>query len=309
MTQILQARPASSPLPDGKTLLRIATFSDLHLPNDGPAARVILENKPFWNRLDFTVLLGDMVATYGTKREYGFVEKFVRAIPKPYTAINGNHEFYFEVGEDAPRFGAVWNENSPAGKAEGLQCFLDFYGLPSLWRAQHLELGSFLFLGLNGTQVHKAETLSDEQWDFLDAQLQIAPDRAAYVFCHAPLLTDKRLDMTYYDDERTACVEAPQRVLETLNGRRAPVFWMSGHIHLHPDHYLFAPYEIAPGVWQVHCPDSWGYSRWKREHVTPQRHGGVFSRHLEVEPNRVTFVAHDHLQREDVSKNVIKFGE
>jgi hypothetical protein len=143
--------------------------------------------------------------------------------------------------------------------------------------------------------------MSDEQWQFLDEQLQVQPDHPAFVFCHTPLLLDRRLDMTYYDDERTACVEAPPQVLETLTARRGPVFWMSGHIHLHPEHYLFAPYELAPRVWQIHCPDSWGYSRWERQHIVPQRHGGVFSRHLEITPERVTFTAHDHARREDLT--------
>lgn len=316
----LRAEPATSLLPDSSSsesnaatlnaaTLKIATFSDLHLPNDGAAARTILENAPFWKRQDFAVLLGDMVATYGTEREYGAVAKFVRALPKPYTAIDGNHEFYFQIGDDSPRYGAVWNENSPEQKIAALARFRRFYGLDSLWRAQHLALGSFIFLGLNGTHAHKAETLGDEQWNFLEEELRRHEDKAAYVFCHTPLMMYDRLDMKYYDDERTACVETPQRVLETMVARRAPVFWMSGHIHLRPDHYLSTPYEIAPRVWQVHCPDSWGYSRWQREHVVPQRHPGVFSRQLEIEAESVTFVAHDHRRREDVTKTTIKFAD
>jgi hypothetical protein len=64
-----------------------------------------------------------------------------------------------------------------------------------------------------------------------------------------------------------------------MTQRAAPVFWMSGHIHLRPDHYLFDAYLAAPNVWQVHCPDSWGYSRWMREQIVPQRHRELFSRH------------------------------
>ncbi len=303
------AVPAASLLPSELSPLRLAVFSDLHLPNDGESACLVLENAPFWKNIDHAVLLGDMVATYGTAREYKAVEKFVRALPKPYSAINGNHEFYFHVGDDSPRYGAVWQEGTPTEKTVQLQRFLAFYGLNSLWRAQHLAAASFIFLGLNDVDSHKPETLSKAQWNFLDEQLQVAPDKPAFVFCHAPLLVDKRLDMTYYDDERTACVEPRDRVLETLVARRAPIFWMSGHIHLRPDHYLSVPYEIAPRVWQIHCPDLWGYSRWQREHVTPQRHGSVFSRTLYIETERVTFIAHNHVTRENVSENVVEFGE
>lgn len=308
MNQVLRAVPAPTPLAEAvSTALRIVTFSDLHLPNDGVSARTILEDAPFWKTVDHAVLLGDMVATYATEREYAAVAKFVRAVPKPYTVINGNHEFYFHVGDDTPRYGAIWQEASPTEKTAQLDRFLEFYSLKSLWRAQHLNLGSFIFLGLNDIGSSKPETMTRNQWQFLDEQLKVAPDKPAFVFCHAPLLIDKRLDMTYYDDERTACVEPRDRVLETIVTRRAPVFWMSGHIHLHPEHYLFAPYELAPRVWQIHCPDSWGYSRWERHHHVPQRHGGVYSRTLQIEENRVTFIAHDHATRRNVGENVVEF--
>jgi hypothetical protein len=155
----------------------------------------------------------------------------------------------------------------------------------------------------------KPETLSTPQLAFLEAELREARREPVYVFCHTPLYLDARLDLTYYDDERTACVELGGALFELLSTRRAPLFWMSGHIHLRPDHYLFAPYQIKPNVWQIHCPDSWGYSRWAREHVIPQRHDGLFSRHLEIARDRVCFVSHDHHARTDIARHVVEFND
>jgi predicted MPP superfamily phosphohydrolase len=120
---------APSPVPERNDVLRVATLSDLHLPNDGASARVITENKPYLRRMDYVVLLGDMSATYGTAREYSFVDKFVRAMERPYTAINGNHEFYFVNAGDMSRFSkAIWDENTPEGKAAQLSRFQQFFG-------------------------------------------------------------------------------------------------------------------------------------------------------------------------------------
>ena len=48
-------------------------------------------------------------------------------------------------------------------------------------------------------------------------------------------------------------------------------------------------------------------SRWSREHHVPQRHEGLFSRHLEIESGQVTFVAHDHHAQTDIARETIKF--
>jgi hypothetical protein len=153
----------------------------------------------------------------------------------------------------------------------------------------------------------KVESLSNLQQKFLFEELEAAQDVPVYVFCHAPLMLERRLDMEYYDPERTACIEPTGRVLRLLQNRRAPLLWMSGHVHLRPDHYLYAAYELAPRVWQVHCPDSRGYSRWRREHVIPQLHQELYSRHLEIEREGVTLITHDHIRREDILRQEIRF--
>jgi hypothetical protein len=108
--------------------------------------------------------------------------------------------------------------------------------------------GEFFLLGLDDCENHKPESLSAAQQKFLETELRVRPDVPAFVFCHVPLMFDERLDMTYYDETRTACFEPQTSTREALQNRAAPVFWMSGHIHLRPDHYLFNAYTIAPCV-------------------------------------------------------------
>ena len=162
-----------------------------------------------------------------------------------------------------------------------------------------------MFLSLDGVGHWKQEVLSDEQLRFLSEQLNT--DLPLFVFCHAPLLLDTRLDLVYYDEDRTASVELEGQLKSAFLEREAPTFWMSGHIHLHPDHYLFAPYRAGGNVWQIHCPDSRSYGRVRREHRVPQFYEGVFSRHLEIGKSWVNFVTHSHTERRDIISYPVSF--
>ncbi len=304
----LQTPIAPAPVPAARDLLKVLPLSDLHLTARPSATQQIVSNQNYFSQMDYVALLGDMVGNYGTDGEYDALQKFIADVNRPYGAINGNHEFYFHVIEESERIGKhLWNEAAPEEKQFQLEKFKAFFGVESLWRVEKNELGTFIFLGLDGVHQHKAETLSSSQLAWLEGALRQAGSTPAYVFCHAPLFLDRRLDMEYYDAERTACVELQGALFDLMNTRAAPLFWMSGHIHLHPNHHLFSPYELKPNVWQIHCPDSWGYSRWAREHRVPQRHEGLFSRHLEIEKKRVSFVTHDHNLQENIAREIIEF--
>lgn len=280
-------------------ILRVLALSDLHLPK--PASRLILDNRVYLDRMDFAVLLGDMVQCYGTPSEYEAVRAFVTELKLPYTPVCGNHEWYFEsFAEDSGLYGQVWAQASEEEQCKARQRFQEFWKVPKLWRAQTSPLGHFVFLSLDETRAGKQECLSDPQWRFLGAQIEAAGDKPLWLWCHAPLLLRERLGLIYYDEQRTGCVEPPGAVREALENRAAPSFWMSGHVHLRPDHPVFPPYRCGGNVWQIHCPDSWGYGRWTREQRVPARYEGPFSRHLEIDGAGVSFVTHDHRNQQDV---------
>ena len=303
MFQSLSISP--SPLPPNSDRLRILPLTDLHLPK--PAGEIIAANRALLNSIDYVVLLGDMVSAYGTDREYAAVRAFVEQLRRPYTAVMGNHEWHFEeFHEDSGLYGALWNAASPAEQRAKIEKFRAFYDLNGLWRAYESPLGHFVFLSLFGVGETKQEILGAEQIQFLIQQIRAAHNAPLFVFCHAPLMLEHRLDMTYYD-ERTGCVEANGDLKTALLRREAPTFWLSGHVHLHPDHYLFPPYRTGGQVWQIHCPDSWGYGRWRREQFVPERYEGPFSRVVEIEKNGVNFLTHQHQSGRDVASFRVNF--
>lgn len=309
---LARASVTPSVLPHSHTddVLKVLPLSDLHLTAKPAATELLLSNREYLESMDYVVLLGDQCACYGTDAEYSALDTFLQRLRRPYTAVNGNHEFYFQVHEEySGQYGKVWREQSVEGKMRQLRKFREFFGSENLWHVAHHVLGTCIFLGLDDIENHKVETLSAAQMDFLARELSAAQDKPIFIFCHASLMLWQRLDMVYYDDQRTACVELVGVVRELLEQRRLPVFWMSGHIHLRPDHHLYSAYTIAPHVWQVHCPDSWGYSRWSREHYKPQRHNHLFSRHLEIRENELTLVTHDHVQRIDIARQTINWGD
>lgn len=303
---MIQPIPFSpSPVPQNTDKLVILPFSDLHLPK--PQSQIILANRDYLNRADYVVFLGDMVRAYATLPEYDAVREFVAQLKRPFTAVAGNHEFFFTtVDDNSPLYGETW---VPSDEAEGLmklRRFLEFWRLDSLCRAFESPLGRFVFLSLDGVgEGWKQEKVSDEQLEFLREQL--GTNQPLFVFCHAPVHLDTRLDLVYYDEERTASIDMDGDLKMALLKREAPTFWMSGHIHLHPSHYLFPPYHAGGNVWQIHCPDSRGYGRLLREHRLPQLYEGVFSRHLEIERSGVTFVSHSHTEKRDLAAFRVDF--
>ncbi len=295
---------APSPIPQNADKLTVLPFSDLHLPK--PQAQSILSNREYLNRADFVVFLGDMVRCYATRREYDAVRDFVEELKRPFNAVAGNHEFYFQsFDEDTPLYGEVWEEASIQEKRAKLDLFLQFWRLESLWRTFDSPLGRFVFLSLDSVDTRKQEVLSEPQLAFLSEQLNT--DLPLFIWCHAPVVLDTRLDLVYYDEERSASIEPMGALKGSLLKREAPTFWMSGHIHLHPSHYLFPPYLAGGNVWQVHCPDSRSYGRTLREHRVPQSYEGVFSRHLEIEAAGVSFVTHSHAQKRDIATYRVDF--
>ncbi len=289
---------APSPLPQNADKLVILPLSDLHLPRS--ESQIILDNRAYLARADFVTLLGDMVRCYGTDTEYGAVNDFVSGLATPYTAVCGNHEWYFEeFDEISGIYGEVWAQASNAHQRAAQEKFRAFYGVEELWRSFDSPLGHFVFLGLDLVESQKQECLSQAQLHFLWNQLEIAGEKPLFVFCHAPLILRKRLEMVYYEAQRSGSVELVGELRQALETRAAPTFWMSGHVHLHPDHPLFAPYRCGGNVWQIHCPDSWGYGRWNLSQHVPARYESLFSRHLEIGRRGVDFVTHNHRTQTD----------
>src|SRR5690606_7086855 len=84
--------------------------------------------------------------------------------------------------------------------------------------------------------------------------------------------------------------------------RSAATFWFSGHVHFAPGHPLWQPYQTEEGVWQVHCPDGWGFGRPDDENWRPAHHDTLFVRSLLLEPQRLSLRTVDLKQGQTVSE-------
>lgn len=310
MIQELAQRVSNEPsaIPDTVGVLRVLPLSDLHLSIKPEATQMLLSDEAYLQSMDYIVLLGDQVPAWGTDEEYSEVDKFVTQLFRPYGAINGNHEFFFHVvyDESLPA-GRVFNQGTPEHKSRRLEKFRNFFGYEKLWRAQQTPLGKFLFLSLDNIGHRWPEALSTPQQQFLEKQLQESEHEPVYIFCHAPLCLGRRLELTYYDEARSGCVELKGVLRELLLSRRSPLLWISGHIHLRPDHHLYPAYEASRNVWQVHCPDGIGYSRWTREQIKPEFHDECYSRSLEVSRKQVALITRDHTGQTNIAQQVITF--
>ena len=145
----LQAPLAPASIASSQKTLKILPLSDLHLTASPTATQKIVSNSDYFAQMEHVVLLGDMVGNYGTDGEYAALQQFIGDIQKPYSAINGNHEFYFRVyHENSADYRRLWKEASQGEKVAQLEKFKTFFGIEQLWRVEHHELGMFIFLGL-----------------------------------------------------------------------------------------------------------------------------------------------------------------
>lgn len=315
--QPVSQAPDFDPTFNLKEKLRILILSDLHLPK--PASFKILANRSYISSMNYAVLLGDIVKSYGTNQEYAHVNYFISHLNIPYGVITGNHEWFFAPFYDTmTAHGESIRQSSASQQLLQLKKFLSFFRMRKLWHSFDSGHGRFIFLSLNkpkdlnqDTKCEKIlgepERLCDEQLTFLEDAISTGKDYPIFIFCHAPLMIKNSLDIIYYDSFRSGCIELPQTLNQLLAERPLPTFWVSGHLHIHPAHYLSKPYKLVGNIWQVHCPDSWGYGRWSREHSTPQKYSDVFSKHLEIDSSGVKVVVHDHQAQKDTLIDHVSF--
>src|SRR5689334_15826639 len=111
-------------LPTGGSgnVFSILVLSDLHIPSASRQQNLLLANRQFLDRHDWIMLLGDVTACYGTPGEYAQVDRFIQTLDRPYSVINGNHEFSFALMlEDSGHYGKRWERSSQAVQRAQLQ--------------------------------------------------------------------------------------------------------------------------------------------------------------------------------------------
>ncbi len=281
---------AAADLP-AKSFLRILILSDLHIPFGPAQKQMLLADRAFLEDHDWVVLLGDMTACYGTPGEYAHVREFIHALDRPYNVVNGNHEFCFAPIDDHDEaYGKRFEKSTPEVQCAQLERFESFYRLPSRFQMSQHPLASFCLLGVDTLGEGGCALLNAEHEAWLAqslTELQANPD-PLLIFCHYPLM-DPRLDqIRYYKPGHRPYYAPSSRVSRALAKRSAATFWFSGHVHFAPGHPLWEPYQTEQGIWQIHCPDGWGFGRPDDENWRPAHHDDLFVRSLVLEPHRLT---------------------
>jgi hypothetical protein len=288
-----------------KDLLRILIVSDLHIPLGTQQKDWLLQDREWLDTHDWAVLLGDMTACYGTPGEYQRVNEFITQLARPYSVVNGNHEFSFDPCADgSAEYGKRWEHSSPEIQRSQLQRFEAFYRIETRFMALRHPLAAFCLLGVDAIGEWSNGMLNPEHESWLEHTLDTVEDLPLLVFCHFPLFTSAMSAIRYYEEGRKPCYIPPEGIRHKLAGRAHPTFWFSGHVHFRPPHPLVVPYFTEDRVWQVHCPDSWGFGRPNNENWHPEHYQGLFVRSIELGHLQLRIITTDLVERQIVSTDL-----
>jgi hypothetical protein len=290
-----------SQLPE-KEPLRILIVPDLHIPLGKPQKTWLLQDRKWLDAHDWVVLLGDMTACYGTPGEYRQVNGFISELARPYSVVNGNHEFSFSPCEDGSAdYGRKWEHSSRRVQQSQLERFEAFYQIGSRFAAHRSALAGFCLLGIDSIGDGSSGLLSSKHEAWFEDVLDTMCDVPLLVFCHFPLITGVMDSIRYYEEGRKPYYLARKEVRARLAQRTHPTFWFSGHVHFRPPHPFLAPYLTEDRVWQIHCPDSWGFGRPDNENWRPQHYDGLFVRTIELDHRHLRVITTDLVHRTVIS--------
>jgi len=268
-----------------KNHYRILVLSDLHIPIDMDLKEQVLNSK-ILKGIDYAVLLGDNIASYGEDTEYKRLNAFLTKFPIPYVAINGNHEFMFKVQRFGSKtYGKIWRENSQAEKRKQLLKFYRFFNIKTpYWHEKNSDT-FYIFLTIGDPATKKVEVLPAGGEKFLQKILRNISKKDTgniFVFCHAPLNGSQVEGFRYYTEDKDPFIYLNNNTLELINKTRVCVYWVSGHIHLDLKHPMSLVRKVRNNLYQINCPPSWRWSRKTLKDIIPKKYEGFHSVVLDI---------------------------
>jgi len=277
-----------------KNTYRILILSDLHIPIDMELKEMII-NSEIIKKIDYVILLGDNVACYGNNYEYEMLNEFIKKLKKPYTAINGNHEFMFEVHEyGSENYGRIWKRAGKEERKKQLEKFCTFFNLKTPFWSEKLGSILYVFFLIGDYKKEKIEVLPEGSEEFFIKEIKTKKDiEKIFVFCHAPLKGSEIEGFKYYDENGDPFVYLKKETLNTIEKVKIPVYWFSGHIHLNPAHPMALIRKVRENLYQVNCPPSWKFSRKSLEDIVPQRYEDFHSLILKVHNGTPDIILHN----------------
>jgi len=256
-----------------KNNYKILVLPDLHIPIDMDLKDIIL-NSDIFKEIDYVILLGDNVACYGNKREYEILNDFIKKMGKPYSAVNGNHEFMFEVIEyEDENYGRIWKSNNAEKRRIQLERFYNFFDLKEKFWFEKVGEILYIFLTIGRPESDRIEVLPENCEEFLKEIYDKNNDlKYFFIFCHAPLKGSEIKGFKYYTDEGDPFIYLSDELLKKMENSSINTYWFSGHIHLNHSHPMSLIRKIKKNLYQVNCPPSWKFSRKDLTDIVPKRY-------------------------------------
>ncbi len=280
----------------GKNPYQLLILTDLHIPADMELKERILRS-PLLRDINHAILLGDNVACYGEEKEYLMLKEFVENLPLPYTALNGNHEFMFRVHKfGSESYGRVWERNNAMERRRQLEKFYEFFRIEKPYWEEIISPFSYLFFTIGNYKEEKIEVLPEGGEEFLREAIRMAPGEGiirVIIFCHAPLKGSEIEGFKYYDEKGDPFIYLEEETLKLIKKSPLKIYWISGHIHLHPEHPMAPLRRIGENLYQINSPPSWKWLRKKIEDVVPRRYENFYSLIIRVEGERIVFRIYD----------------
>lgn len=273
----------------GKTLknkenYRILILSDLHIPIDMELKEMVV-NSELIKKIDYVILPGDNVACYGNDYEYQMVNKFIEKLNKPYTAVNGNHEFMFKVQKyNSENYGKIWERTDKEERKKQIEKFYNFFHIKTPFWSEKLDDILYIFFTIGDFKKEKIEVLPEKSEEFLVEKMKKYKNNIekTFIFCHAPLKGSAINGFKYYDENGDPFVYLKDKTLNFIDEMEIPVYWFSGHIPLHPSHPMAIIRKVRKYIFQVNCPPSWKFSRKSLEDIVPKRYDDFYSLIIEI---------------------------
>lgn len=251
---------------------KILVLPDLHIPIDMELKEVIL-NSDIFKEINYVILLGDNVACYGNDKEYEILNEFIKRMKKPYSAVNGNHEFMFEVVEfDDENYGKIWKPNDEGKRKIQIERFYKFFNLKEKYWCEKVDEILYVFLTIGRPESNKIEVLPENCEKFLTNIYENEKFDYYFIFCHAPLKGSEIAGFKYYTDRADPFIHLSKNIIEKIEMSKGKTYWFSGHIHLNYNHPMSLVRKINENLYQVNCPPSWKFSRRDLDDIVPKRH-------------------------------------
>lgn len=247
----------------------MAVMSDLHISSENlDACRRAVDLVNDLADISAVALLGDLVETVGSPKQYALAANLVKRFKTSVLAIPGNHDFLYadELAKDGKK-----KRGTETGKALKLQQFRTTFGQKAL-RFSRTEAGHLLvFLPVDALDGKSITTLSETTLGYFAEVLKKHRSLPTVVFCHAPLEGSYDGEDTVMDAVHSTAQPA-SRIREVLHDNPQVFLWVAGHRHVKPSSPDFdSRVNKVDGVTVIHVPNVTPKKAWVLTlRLTPQ---------------------------------------